>query len=616
MNSVKKTSLLICVAILVVFSAVGVVIKWPQLSEWFHTQQASVVESSVGADPFLYDPLVPSLIKNLHVSYKIAAELHTNEASITGKETILFDNPKAKELYLYVYDYTWSPMRIKAIRYKNKGIPFRREGTVIRFDNVLGSQSRGAIEVEFESMVPRSGTRYGVKDDIWTLTNWYPMLGSVDQKNQWYVPPEPNSFGDPFVYHYADYDLTFTSPEAYQWVTSWGLGKAQPSQDGRKSVEYHAKKVLNFALVGSPMYHIETVDINPGHQVHIATTNESNLSLMKSIAQSAFEAYISEYGALPYPEVAIAETGANTTFAMEYANMAIFSKDMYANNLIDHWLPHEIAHMYWYNSISTIEPIYGWLDEGMAEASLYFYDLKRHGKSQADSFIQEYTATTNQLSARYPFGKLGKNLNQFETRDEFSWTWYSKGAMLYHRLRDQIGDAKFKEFLQRVQRSYHGFTVGPEHLDQALGQTLRGEAHYFVPNVERINQAGFAPIEMVPYVDTVINDMAFYPNMAARIQDNTVYLPVAEIMQKLGYHVVWNEEKRTIHMKAGNKEVIVHDFSNKIQVNGHPVTTKKPTIEVKSHVMVPLEFFSQVMGYQVHYDKDTRVVQITVPERN
>lgn len=615
MNSVQKTSMLICMAILVVFSAVGIVIKWPQLSGWFQKQQAAAQPTSNGADPFLYDPLVPSYTRDLHVSYKIAAELHTNEASITGKQSITFDNPKSKELYLYVYDYTWSPMRLKSIRYNGKSVAFRREGTVIRFANVLGSQSRGTIEVEFESLVPRSGTRYGVKDDIWTLTNWYPMLGSVDQNNQWYVPPQPNSFGDPFVYHYADYDVSFTSPGPYQWVTTWGLGKAQAMQDGRKSVQYHAKKVLNFALVGSPMYHIQTVEINPQIQLHIATTNQANMGLMKSIAESAFTAYVNEYGNLPYPEVAIAETGANTTFAMEYANMAIFSKDMYANNLIDHWLPHEIAHLYWYNSISTLEPFYGWLDEGLAEASLYFYDHERHGKGQADSFLNEYTTTTNRLATRYPYGKLGKHLNQFETRDEFYWTWYSKGAMLYHHLRSQIGDAKFREFLQRVQRSYHGYTLGPEHLDQALGQTLRGEVHYFVPNVERINQEGFAPVQMEAYVDTVINDMAFYPTVAARVRDQTVYLPVREIMQKLGYQVVWSEEKGTIRMKAGDKEVIVHDFSNKMQLNGRVVTTQKPTIEVKSRVMVPMDFFDKVMGYQVHYDKDTRVVQITVPER-
>ncbi len=615
MNAIQKTSVLICVAILVVFSGIGIVIKWPQISDWLELNKHAVDAPQIGADPFQYDPLVPSYMKDLHPEYKITADLHTNEAAIVGQETIEFDNPKTKELLLYVYDYSWSKIKVKSIRYKNKAIPFTRRGSIIKLANLLDGKTRGALTIEFESPVPRSGTRFGVKDDIWTLTNWYPMIGAIDQHNQWYFPSQLVMYGDPFVYQYADYDVTFKSPEAYQWVTTWGLGKAQSLPDSQKIVKYQAKKVLNFALVGSPLYKVESVEIKPNLTVHIASPSQQNINLIKKIAESAFSAYIDEFGDLPYPEVAIAETGSYTNYAMEYANMAIFSRDMYNDNLIDHWLPHEIAHMWWYNSIYPLEFIYGWLDEGMVEASVYFYDLKRHGSGSAEALLEEYKEDERRLIARYPYGKLGKHLNQFETRDEFDWTWYSKGALLYHNLRKQIGDAKFREFLQRVQRMYHGYTVGPEHLDQALGQTLRGKVHYFVPNIERINQQGFAPIQMEPYVDMVINEMAFYPSTVARIRNNTVYLPVREIMQKLGYQIVWSEQKGTIRMRAGEKEVTVHDHSAKVELNGKPYTLGKPAIEVNSRVMVPMEFFQQVMNYHVSYDADIRVIKITVPER-
>ncbi|MGC5327069.1 stalk domain-containing protein [Brevibacillus sp. SYSU BS000544] len=615
MNTIQKTSVLICVAILVVFLGIGTVIKWSQISDWLGLGKEGRAPVELGADPFHYDPLVPSYIKDLHPVYTIKADLRVNEAAIAGQAVIEFDNPKTKDLNLYIYDYSWSPMRVKSIRYDEKSVPFSREGSVLRLANVFGQKARGSLTVEFESPVPRSGTRYGVKDDIWTLTNWYPMLGALDQRNQWYVPSQPIAYGDPFIYHYGDYDVTFVAPEAYQWVTTWGLGHAQPLQDGRKSVRYKAKKVLNFSMVGSPLYRVESVEVTPNMTVHIASPSQQNIQMIKTIAEAAFKAYIEEYGDLPYPEVAIAETGPYTNYAMEYANMAIFSKDMYHNNLVDHWLPHEIAHLWWYNSISTIEPMNGWLDEGLVEASVYFYNLKRHGSGSAEALLQEYIEDERKLRTRYPYGKLGKRLSQFDTRDEFDWTWYSKGALLYHNLRKNIGDAKFSEFMNRVQRNYHGYTLGPEHLDQALGQTLRGQVQYFVPNIERINREGFTPLKIESYVDTIVNDMAFYPTVSARVKGKTVYVPVREIMQKLGYRVTWNEQKQATELNAAAKNVLIKENSATVEMNGKKFELGKPALEIKDRIMVPSEFFDKVMGYQVRYDSDARVIHIKVSER-
>ncbi|MCG6197853.1 aminopeptidase, partial [Anoxybacillus sp. LAT_38] len=78
-----------------------------------------------------------------------------------------------------------------------------------------------------------------------------------------------------------------------------------------------------------------------------------------------------------------------------------------------------------------------------------------------------YSRDADKLKQRYPSGRLGKRLNQFAGEEEFHWTWYSKGALLYDHLRRQIGDDAYKRFLQRVQRTYHGSVIGPEHLDQA-----------------------------------------------------------------------------------------------------------------------------------------------------
>ncbi|GAA4710048.1 stalk domain-containing protein [Brevibacillus fulvus] len=612
MRKIQKTSMLICMALVVVFGSGGIILKWPLIEQWLQSGQKPATtqapESSV--DPFYREPPLASVVLDLHPTYKITSELHTNEATITGNMTVAFDNPGTADLRFYVYDYPDSPIQIRSIRNGKQSLPFKRSGSVIVLQNPQPKASRLSLAVQFQTAVPRSGTRFGVKDDIWTLTTWYPMLGSLNQAHKWYEPPKRIGFGDPFVYHYADYDVTFVSPEGYQWVSTWGQGTAKKLDQGRKEVHYQAKRVINFSLVGSPLFHVQTLKYG-SLTVDVASTVEGNLKRIKTIADAVFPLYARLFGPLPYPHVAIAEV--NTyTHAMEYANMAIFRKDLYAKNLIDHWLPHEIGHMWWYNNVETLEADTGWIDEGMAEMAVYFYEKNRYGQSAADSVLNQYKQKLERLQKNYPYGKLAKSLHQFQTDDEFDSTWYGEGALLYNYLREQIGDDKFVEFMKRVQSMFKQSVIAPQHLDQALGQTLRGEAHYFVPNVQRLNRAPFLPPRVQYYVDLMLNEVSFYPKTPARLINGTVYVPLREVMERLGYQIDWNAEKGAIQLRAGNHDLLLQQRSKMVSLNGKNVALPQPLLEYQEQTMVPLALFQDILQYRVQYDQQSRLVKIAV----
>lgn len=614
MKKIHMTSVLICLTILIMFASTGIVVKWPVIEKWFTAAEQTGQKTQVGADPFAYDPPLPSYVKELNPAYQIEAELHTNEATISGKMTLAFDNPQTADLRLYLYDYPAFPIMITSIRHGSQSIPFERKQSVVTLANTFKQEKRTSLEIQFETSVPRTGTRFGVKDDIWTLTNWYPMLGALNQQMKWYDPPSRIGFGDPFVYHYGDYNVSFTSPNGYEWVTSWGRGEAKNLNQGRKQVTFKAKRLLNFSLVGSPLYTVETLHFEPNLTVDIASTDMQNIKRIKTIAESVFPTYIELYGALPYPHVAIAEVN-TSTHAMEYSNLAIFRKNLHADNSVDHWLPHEIAHLWWYNSVETLEATHGWIDEGLVEMSVYYYKQKRYGQSAADSVLSGYARKLEELKKRYPYGKLGKTLHQFTTGDEFDFTWYAKGAMLYDNLRRQIGDEKYSQFMKRLQRNYHGRVIGPEHLDQALGQTLRGEAQYFVPNAERLNRQPFLPAQFQYYVSTILNGMSYYPSIPSRLQGDTVYLPLREVMEQFGYQVVWSMEKGAIKLRTAENEVELRERSPKVLLNGKAYQLREPMIEYENRTMVPLSFFQQVLKYQVDYDRESQTVKITVPQK-
>ncbi|MBO8163178.1 MAG: aminopeptidase [Brevibacillus sp.] len=615
MNQIQRTSMLLCLTIFFVAGAITLIAKWPDISGYLQkTTSKSVPITSVAgtADPFRYEPPLPSLVRDLKPTYAIQAELKTNQARIVGKETIQFDNPGTDEIHLYVYDYGWSPLKVHSIRDGQKKVSFVRRGSVVSIPNNFPADKRISLTIEFETAVPRSGTRFGTKDDVWTLTNWYPMLGALDQLSRWYEPPRPVGYGDPFVYHYADYDVRFLSPEGYKWVTSGGRGQRIHVAGGQQEIRYQGKRLLNFSLVGSPLYHLEQMRVG-SLTVDIAVSDKKNIPQVKAIAEAAFSAYSELYGELPYPYVAIAETG--HTYAMEYANLAIFSKNMYANNEVNHWLPHEIAHLWWYNSVSTLEAQTGWIDEGLVEWSVYHYMKKRHGQAMADTVMGEYQREMEQLKQRYPDGNLGKTLRQFRDYYEFDWTWYSKGAVLYDQLRKQIGEQPFARFLKQVQRDYHGKVIGPEHLDQALGQTLNGNAEYFARNLNRANRDGIASAHIQHYVNTVLNGAPFYPQVPAREVGDTVYVPLREVMERFGFEVTWGDEEGAIRLRTAEKELILTEHSADVRFNGKQYRLPHALIEVEDRTMAPLSFFQQVLRYQVEYDAAAKRVRITVPSK-
>ncbi|MFD2371935.1 stalk domain-containing protein [Brevibacillus sp. GCM10020057] len=611
MKKIQQTSLLVCLTILILFGSAGFILYWPNIAQQLAVSaNHSAGGEPGGADPFSYDPPVPSYVKNLHPSYTIQAELHTSDAQISGKMTIAFDNPKTKDLRLYVYDYTWNRMMVKSIRYKDKPLSFERGTSMVTLANPFGSEVRGTLSIEFENPVPRRGTRYGVKDDIWTLTTWYPMLGAQNQAGKWYDPPLRVDYGDPFVYQYADYDVSFVSPKGYNWVSSWGRGSSTALDDSRQQIRYQGKKLLNFALVGSPLYQVETVQFGPNLSVDIASVDKGNIERIKTIARSVFPTYADWYGDLPYPHVAIAETSTGTTYAMEYANMAIFKRDMYVRNLIDHWLPHEIAHLWWYNSVATLEASHGWLDEGLVELSVVHYLQNRYGSQAASALLAEYERDAQRLRERYPAGKLDKPLQQFATEEEFHLTWYSRGALLFDNLRRQIGDDAYKRFLHRVQQNYHGNVIGAAHLDQALGQTLRGEAVYFQTYTQASNAAAFGPVRFEPYVTTFINGMSYYPSIPARLTNGTPYLPLREIGGRMGLAVEWDKAKQRIQVSGNGITASLKEGEPIALVNGKQFNLGKPVLAVKGKTMVPLSFFGQVMAFETRYDEHERTVKL------
>lgn len=490
-KTLHRTSLLLCLFVFVSFFVVVVLlnekmhwVEWRESIQPAQTDEESVPNSahSGGKDT----TLLPPVHRDLQPAYEIDAVLDADQQTIQGTLGVTFDNPKTQRIRFYLYDYQGYELNIEEIRFPHEATDFVRKPEMVSFKNTFRARGRISVEIDFTVPVPQQGTRFGVKNNVWLFTNWYPMLGMLNREGDWFQPVTPVGYGDPFLYTYGDYIVHLTAPASFEWVSSGRFANEREQDYGRVKKTWEADDVLTFSLVGSPDYHVrETVigDLN----VSIALPNASRFAQVERIVAESVRTFQETYGPLPYSHVSVAQTPRGTNYALEYPNLAIFSKDMYDANQVEHWLPHEIGHLWWYNAVHPNEPYHGWIDEGLAEWSVYLYEKQRYGVETAERSLDRYKRLRRNAARRYPQGSLGRPLVEFRSQDEFSQTWYGTSVVVFQQLQNQIGKEAFRTFLQKLLADYGLHVIDAKHLDDVLSRVMGEPTRYFTLNEQRLN---------------------------------------------------------------------------------------------------------------------------------
>ncbi len=428
---------------------------------------------------------------NQRPHYIIESVLNEKTATIDGYMTVLTALPHSETLVFNHYpSYITNNLTVHSVSINDIAIPYTVENDqlLIPIDEFLQTNAEKSavnVGIAFSTKVPRSGTRFGVKDDIWLLTTWYPILNVVDGNGEWNPRPKPMGFGDPFYFEHADYDVYFTAPEAIHWVTS-GSNAGQLSLENNL-VQHHWQEsmIRNFALVGSDRYTVYEFPTDDNVTLQIALTSDKHLDEVQKILEYSYPLFKDVFGALPYQTLSIAETSWHTNFALEYPNLAIYSMDLYEQGLLERWLPHEFAHSWWYNAVGNHEVTEGWIDEGLVEHAVVLYLENRYGKERAQVQRDYFRNRNLSLISQYPAMTMNMTLENFPNRTVFFDLWYSRSADMFLTLREQLGDIKYTFFLRHLFESNEGEMIDIHTLNRSLKETVKGDHTYFDDWVHR-----------------------------------------------------------------------------------------------------------------------------------
>jgi hypothetical protein len=172
---------------------------------------------------------------------------------------------------------------------------------------------------------------------------------------------------------------------------------------------------------------------------------------------------------------------------------------------------HELAHMWWANTVISDPPGDDMVDEGMASQGATLVVEARHGRAAAHEWMRD-GSIANSAHTWFHLWRIGADeplMNDFATLPS-----YGKGAWVYEMLRGRLGDSAYFATLRTLVRERAGVSTTLRDLRDAFERAApapsRPELHRFL--AEWLDRPG-APVLDVSWTPTTLRGQA-----AARVR--------------------------------------------------------------------------------------------------
>ena len=336
------------------------------------------------------------------------------------------------------------------------------------------------LNFEFNVVLPNINHRFGYGNNTVNLANFYPIACVFAEGD--FVKELYHYNGDPFYSDMSFYSVTLSAPEEYV-VSNTGSVTNQTIENGIQTLNIEAKNVRDFAMVLSKEFNVLTQTVG---QTEVKYYYFSDPTPEKSLETSvkALKYFNNLIGTYSYPTLSVVE--ANFVHGgMEFPNLVYISNEVTHPTSYQQVIIHEIAHQWWYNMVGNSAFKYGWLDEGLTEYSTtLFFEAHPEYEVSKDTIINNAYSTYSLFVQVYGnvFGEvntsMNRPLNQYGTEQEYVYTAYVKGMLLFDSLREIVGEEKFEKCLQNYFKEYKYKNVTPENLiasfEKTLGTSLEG----------------------------------------------------------------------------------------------------------------------------------------------
>lgn len=313
-----------------------------------------------------------------------------------------------------------------------------------------------AIDMNYTLKFPMCNGRFGYGEKTLKAANWYPVAAVFDSRG-WNLDPY-YAIGDPFYSDVSNYQVKITLPKKYEVAATGEIEDVKKVDGGYREWMVIGEHVRDFAWIASKEYKVKKKKYK-GIEIRSYYFNETGGKKALEAGTKAIEVFSSLFGDYPYKTYSIA---ASDFFigGMEYPNLVYIDRKLYNKNdlfSLEYVVVHETAHQWWYGVVGNNEVREAWLDEGLTEYSTVLYYQEKYGAQTGEGIFKNmiqnpYNSFRN--DQQHSEGRISDSLEEYDNWQEYSSLVYCGGAMIFHRLRQLLGDEKFFEGLKVYYDTY------------------------------------------------------------------------------------------------------------------------------------------------------------------
>lgn len=316
------------------------------------------------------------------------------------------------------------------------------------------------VELKFTGQVPEnfggSSRLYGVfnyssGDQVLTLANWFPILAPW-REGSWQAEPVVG-IGDAVVSQAALYLVEVTVQEGWQLVGT-GSRIDTGGSDSSNTTTFASGPVRDFFLAASPSFVLRTQQVD-GVQINHWGLPDGEPRWDESLQATAdsLTVFAERFGPYPYAELDIAEASLQLASGVEYPGVFLIGSQLYNPApeepfLLGIIVSHETAHQWWYGVVGNDVLTHPWQDEALATFSSLVYQ-QAYQPRYYQGTLNFYTERVADLEANQNDTAVDQPVENFADKPaDYSPVVYTKGALFFAELRDQIGEEVFFNALQ------------------------------------------------------------------------------------------------------------------------------------------------------------------------
>ncbi|MEN6460759.1 MAG: M1 family metallopeptidase [Syntrophomonas sp.] len=428
-----------------------------------------------------------------HTSYRMGLYLDTASSTLYGKTLLAtrnttgialkelwftaypnaFKNPGQSPVpanaYYSGYDPGW--MKIDQLKVNGQETNYIEQGVSINANlpTEILPNTDISIEVKWQARIPRVAYRYGSKNGVYMLGNFYPAL-NVYTTDGWHNSYN-SVFGDPFCFNCADYLVTMNIPENYGLVSTGDNVETIAEDNGRETHVIRAKNARDFCMVVMYDYTQEKAKIAyTDVKCYAPAGNLSREHEILEQSRQILNYYACTFGSYPYQEFKVVFVPMQGFHGMEYSGLIFLQEEFlqpdYNKEKSLFILAHEIAHQWWYSQVGNDQLREPWLDEGLANWSAYKYLQDMQGKKPPA--VKQFPNGVN----------LGRELREIYSTREYYQTAYTGGEEFWFGLEEELGPEKVIKVLRRYLADYQYKIATTDNLQHVI----KTEAHKDMQN--------------------------------------------------------------------------------------------------------------------------------------